>query len=59
MTTSTFDKEAHKDSYDDDLGKILASLVDEDGICKTCGQDHSFTKKEKIGVLSSKCSRLT
>jgi hypothetical protein len=25
-----------------DLEKILASLVDKNGVCKTCGQDHSF-----------------
>ena len=48
MTISTFDKEVHKDSYDDDLEKILASFVDENGICRTCGHDHSFTGKEKI-----------
>jgi hypothetical protein len=40
--------EVHKDCDSDDLENILRSLVDENGICRACGQDHSFTGKEKI-----------
>jgi hypothetical protein len=40
--------EVHKDYDSDDLENILRSLVDENGICRTCGRDHSFTGKEKI-----------
>jgi hypothetical protein len=46
--------EVHKVSADDDLENILRSLVDESNICGICGQDHSFTGKEKIRGLSSK-----
>jgi hypothetical protein len=39
--------EVHKDCDSDDLEIILRSLVDENGICKTCGCDHSIGGKEK------------
>jgi hypothetical protein len=42
MTKNTLNNEVDKDSDNDDLEKILASLVDKNGVCKTCGQDHSF-----------------
>ncbi len=41
MTTNILCNEVDKD-FDYDLDKILNSIVDEDGICKTCGQDHSL-----------------
>ena len=37
--------EVHKDCDSDDLESILRSLVDQNGICKTCGQDHSLKVK--------------
>jgi hypothetical protein len=43
MTKDTLHNEVHKDSDNDDLENILRSLVDENGICRTCGQDHRFT----------------
>ena len=42
MTTYILPDEVHKNFCNDDLEKILASLVDEDGMCKTCGHDHSL-----------------
>jgi hypothetical protein len=52
MTNTIFSDEVHKDcdSDSDDLESILRSLVDENGICRICGRDHSSTGKEKIRV---------
>lgn len=42
MTKNTLGNEVDKDSNNDDLEEILASLVDKNGVCMICGQDHSF-----------------
>jgi hypothetical protein len=47
MTNAIFSDEVHKDFDANDLENILRSLVDENGICKTCGCDHSIGGKEK------------
>jgi hypothetical protein len=54
MTDIALSDEVHKDCDSDDLENILRSLVDENGICRTCGHNHSFTGIEKIMGLSSK-----
>jgi hypothetical protein len=41
MTTIVLSEDADKGFFNDDLEKILQSFVDEDGICKICGNDHS------------------
>jgi hypothetical protein len=51
MTNIIFSDEVHKDCDSDDLENILRSLVDQNGICRTCGRDHSL-EKEKIRKLS-------
>jgi hypothetical protein len=48
MTNIIYSDEVLKDCDSDDLENILRSLVDENGICRACGQDHSFTGKEKM-----------
>jgi hypothetical protein len=42
MTTDILHDEVHKVSYNDNLERILSSLVYENGICKTCGHDHGL-----------------
>jgi hypothetical protein len=50
MTKIIFSDEVHKvcDSDSDDLENILRTLVDKNGICRTCGCDHSPRGKKKI-----------
>jgi hypothetical protein len=45
MTNIILSDGVHKDCDSDDLEDILRSLVDENRICKTCGQDHSLKVK--------------
>jgi hypothetical protein len=56
MTNIIFSDEVHKDcdAGSDDLENILRSLVDEKGICRICGQDHSLQEKRKSGNASKK-----
>jgi hypothetical protein len=35
-------KDIIHNEVDKDLEKILNSLVDKNGVCRACGQDHSF-----------------
>jgi hypothetical protein len=42
MTTSTSTKSSAKDFCDIDISSILAYYIDNDGICKKCGHNHSF-----------------
>jgi hypothetical protein len=42
MTSVILPDEVDKYCDSDDLEKILALLVKEDGTCRMCGQDHSF-----------------
>jgi hypothetical protein len=44
MTNIIFSDEVHRDCDSGDLENILRSLVDENGICRTCGHDHGFTE---------------
>lgn len=47
MTNIIFSDEVHKDCDSDDLESILRTLVDKNGICRTCGCDHSPREKRK------------
>jgi hypothetical protein len=41
MTNIIFSDEVHKDC-DSDLENILRSLVDKNGVCRACGEDHKY-----------------
>ena len=48
MTKDKLHNEVHKDCDSDDLESILRTLVDKNGICRTCGCNHSPREKENL-----------
>lgn len=52
MTKNIFTSGTHKGFDSNDIEHILSNYVDSHGICKICGQDHSFKPTFEIVITS-------